>query len=123
MATSSSTTNFSALKAAHFRSNDRKAAQASAWRGVSTAADKANSHKQSLQDKLLILSAMFMRFLSVETRATESIRIIMDKVGGDSTEAPLPDNLEHELCIEFEPSLSSATEEKCGLSQVWVIEH
>lgn len=115
MATSSSNSNFSARKLAHFRSNDRKAAQVSASRGQSTAADKANSHKQSAQDSVLILSTILICFLSIETRATESIRKIIDKVGYFS-EAPLANNLELGLSIESEFSL--ATEEQHGFPQV-----
>ncbi|KAK8275586.1 hypothetical protein V6Z12_D10G146000 [Gossypium hirsutum] len=94
--TSSSTSHFPALKLAHFRSRLRRDAQVSASRGVSIAAHKANSHTQLLLDSELMFSTELIHFLSIETRATESIFRIVDKVGY-SPQASLIEVLGHGL--------------------------
>lgn len=79
--TSSSTSDFLARRLAHFRSRLRRHAQVSASNGVSTAAHNANSHTQSSADRMLEFSNEFIRFLSIDTLATESILRITETIG------------------------------------------
>lgn len=78
---SSSSVDFAARKAAHFLSRLRREALVSASSGVSTTAHSANSHRHSFLDRVLMSSAAFMRFLNIDTRATESIFKIADNKG------------------------------------------
>lgn len=78
---SSSSIDFVARNAAHFLSRLRNEALVSASSGVSTPAHRANSHRQSSRDRVLVSSAAFMRFLNIDTLATESNLKITDNNG------------------------------------------
>lgn len=59
-------------------------------------AHSANSHKQSSLEKVLASSRLFIRFLNVDTRATELIPNITDNKG-ESLEFPFFEDLGTEL--------------------------
>ncbi|PON63173.1 hypothetical protein TorRG33x02_277170 [Trema orientale] len=81
VATSSSVSTFPASKSAHFLSRLRSEALVSASIGVSTTAQSANSHMQSIFNKVFIPQKELIRFFNIDTRATESIFNIKDNKG------------------------------------------
>lgn len=82
IATSSSGSDLRARRPEHLRSKHRSEAQVSAWRGASTAAQSANSHRQSSFERLLAASNELMLFLRAAARQTASILRIAVDVGG-----------------------------------------
>ena len=81
MTTSSSSSDFSARNLAHLRSKQRREAQVSASKGVSTAAQRAKSQAQSSFNKVLAFSNKLMCLFSIATLVAGSIARIVERVG------------------------------------------
>jgi len=79
--TSSSRATFPARMLAHLRSRLLRAAQVSAYSGVSTVAQRAKSHMQSSLVTVSAASSKRIRFSRVFTRVTESIAKIAESKG------------------------------------------